>query len=129
MGYLFNKEAVIQAIIDKKMPKAFAHIRKLKDVVDLHLAVNPDYSPKYTGNSANYWQQDILGGKYICPITKEVIGGKTLFCYLRTCGCVMAEKAIKEIPSSTCLVCGKPFTEDDVIIINGTCFALLLIHE
>ena len=38
-------------------------------------------------------------------------------------------KAIKEIPSSTCLVCGKPFTEDDVIIINGTCFALLLIHE
>lgn len=83
------------------MPKEFAHIRKLKDVVDLNLAVNPDYTPKYTGDSANYWQQDILGGKYICPITKEVVGGKTHFCYLRTCGCVMAEKAIKEIPSST----------------------------
>ena len=102
------------------MPKEFAHIRRLKDVVDLNLAVNPDYTPKYTGDSANYWQQDILGGKYICPITKEVVGGKTHFCYLRTCGCVMAEKAIKEIPSSTCLVCGKPFTEDDVILINGS---------
>ena len=102
------------------MPKEFSHIRKLKDVVDLHLAVNPDYTPKYTGDASNYWQQDILGGKYICPITKGVVGGKTHFCYLRTCGCVMAEKAIKEIPSSTCLVCGKPFTEDDVIQINGS---------
>jgi hypothetical protein len=31
----------------------------------------------------------------------------------------MAEKALKEIPSSVCLVCGKAFTPDDIIIING----------
>lgn len=31
----------------------------------------------------------------------------------------MAEKALKEIPSSSCLVCGKSFSPDDVIIING----------
>ena len=77
LGYLFNKDAVIQAIIDKSLPPEFSHIRKLRDVVDLKFAVNPDQSPKYEGNAKNYWQQDILGGKYICPITKETIGGKT----------------------------------------------------
>lgn len=79
LGYLFNKDVVIQAIIDKSLPPEFSHIRKLRDVVDLKFAVNPDYAPKYKGNSSDYWQQDILGGKYICPITKETIGGKTRF--------------------------------------------------
>lgn len=48
------------------------------------------------------------------------------FCYLRTCGCVQALSVLKEIPSDKCLVCDKPFTEDDVIVINGkygSCFA------
>ena len=82
MGYLFNKDAIIQGIIDKSLPAEFAHIRKLRDVVDLKFATNPDYSPKYEGNSKDYWQQDILGGKYICPITKENIGGKTRYDFL-----------------------------------------------
>lgn len=77
LGYLFNKEAVIQGIIDKNLPPEFSHIRKLRDVTDLHFTVNPSYSSKYVGDAKNYWQQDILGGKYICPITKETIGGKT----------------------------------------------------
>lgn len=41
------------------------------------------------------------------------------FCYIRSCGCVIAEKALKEISTSTCLVCGKLFSQDDVIVING----------
>lgn len=48
------------------------------------------------------------------------------FCYLRTCGCVQALSVLKEIPSDKCLVCDKPFSEDDVIVINGeygSCFA------
>jgi len=64
-------------IIDKNLPPEFSHIRKLRDVTDLHFTVNPSYSSKYVGDAKNYWQQDILGGKYICPITKETIGGKT----------------------------------------------------
>ena len=55
----------------------FSYIRKMKDVVDLHFTANPDYKSKYVGDSGDYWQQDILGGKYICPITKAAIGGKT----------------------------------------------------
>ena len=67
---------MIQGIIDKSLPSAFSHIRKLRDIVDLKFGVNPDYTPKYQGNSTDYWQQDILGGKYMCPISKEIMGGK-----------------------------------------------------
>ena len=47
------------------------------------------------------------------------------FCVIKSCGCVISQKVPKEIPSSTCLACGKPFTEDDVIILNGTYYNLL----
>ena len=77
MGYLFNRIALIQALLDKSLPPTFSYIRKMKDVVDLHFTANPDYTSKYVGDSGDYWQQDILGGKYICPITKEAVGGKT----------------------------------------------------
>ena len=77
LGYLFNRIALIQALLDKSLPPTFSYIRKMKDVVDLHFTANPDYKSKYVGDSGDYWQQDILGGKYICPITKEAIGGKT----------------------------------------------------
>ncbi|XP_013783829.1 protein RTF2 homolog [Limulus polyphemus] len=46
--------------------------------------------------------------------------GKYRFCYLRECACVLSEKALKEVKSSVCHKCGKPFKEDDIIIINGT---------
>ena len=32
---------------------------------------------------------------------------------------MQALSVLKEIPSDKCLVCDKPFSEDDVIVING----------
>ena len=32
----------------------------------------------------------------------------------------MAEKALKEIPSDTCLICGKKYCADDIIVLNGS---------
>ena len=41
------------------------------------------------------------------------------FVFLRTCGCVFSERALKEAPSENCHKCGKPFTAGDVLVING----------
>ena len=41
------------------------------------------------------------------------------FVYLRPCCCVFSERALKEAPSKNCHVCSKPFTAEDVIVING----------
>ena len=32
MGLLYNKEAIVRSLIEKNMPSAFRHIKKLKDV-------------------------------------------------------------------------------------------------
>ena len=35
LGLLYNKEDVVKRLIEKTMPKAFRHIRKLRDVKDI----------------------------------------------------------------------------------------------
>ena len=35
LGLLYNKEEVIKHLIEKNMPKAFRHIKKLKDIKEL----------------------------------------------------------------------------------------------
>ena len=35
LGLLYNKEQVIKKMIEKSLPKAFRHIRKLKDIKDI----------------------------------------------------------------------------------------------
>jgi replication termination factor 2 len=41
------------------------------------------------------------------------------FVVLASCGCVITERVIKEIPTKRCLACEKPFEEDDVILLNA----------
>jgi hypothetical protein len=35
LGLLYNKEEVIKHLIEKNMPKAFRHIKKLKDIKEI----------------------------------------------------------------------------------------------
>jgi uncharacterized protein with von Willebrand factor type A (vWA) domain len=49
------------------------------------------------------------------------MNGKYRFCYLRKCGCVISERAMKEVKSENCHRCASPFDADaDVIVINGS---------
>jgi hypothetical protein len=46
------------------------------------------------------------------------MNGKYRFVYLDTCGCVMSEQAMKEVPSKTCIKCTKPYEAVNVIVLN-----------
>ncbi|CAO3573589.1 unnamed protein product [Mortierella alpina] len=46
------------------------------------------------------------------------MNGKHRFVYLDSCGCVMSEQAMKEIPSKTCIKCTKPFESCNVVVLN-----------
>lgn len=48
------------------------------------------------------------------------MNGRHRFCFLRNCGCVFSERALKEIKTETCHKCGIPFQDDDVIVLNGS---------
>jgi hypothetical protein len=55
LGFLYNKEALIQALLNKQLPKTFQHIKKLKDVKDLNISLMEDKEAQET--------------KVICPIS------------------------------------------------------------
>ena len=48
------------------------------------------------------------------------MNGNYRFSYLKNCGCVISERALKEVKSDVCLKCNQQFAQDDIIPINGT---------
>lgn len=55
--------------------------------------------------------------KYFRSFSGLEMNGTSKFCALWSCGCVLSERALKEVVSETCHCCGSPFEKDDVIII------------
>ncbi|KAG8367572.1 hypothetical protein BUALT_Bualt16G0085800 [Buddleja alternifolia] len=107
LGNLFNKEALVEGLLKKNLPKVFGYIKGLKDMISVELAEIP-------GGREN---GDV---KFQCPITGLEFNGNYKFFALRSCGHVLSAKGLKEVKSSGCLVCHKEFVESDKIVINGT---------
>lgn len=92
LGNLYNKEALIERLIDKSLPSALAHISSLKDVVTCHFS-------KEEKNGEM---------RFFCPITMDELNGNHPFVVMRPCGCVVSARALKEIEASECLACNQP---------------------
>lgn len=117
LGRLYNKSAVIEALLNRSiLPMNAKHIRNLKDIKDLNLTPNPEYKKNTESREHTL---DNGPAPYICAITGLEMSGKFRFVCLWSCGCVMSERAIKEINTKICHNCQKPFTEDDVIVLNA----------
>eukprot|EP00271_Cylindrocystis_brebissonii_P018359 TRINITY_DN514_c0_g1_i4.p1 TRINITY_DN514_c0_g1~~TRINITY_DN514_c0_g1_i4.p1 ORF type:complete len:476 (-),score=56.54 TRINITY_DN514_c0_g1_i4:286-1713(-) len=113
LGNLFNKEALIRAIVTKTIPSRFSHIRGLKDIVTIHLTES-------TGEGQIIVDDDVSKGRFHCPITGLEMNGRFRFCALRSCGHVLSVRALKEVATPVCLVCHKQYTEEDKIPVNGS---------
>jgi len=120
LGRLYNKDAIIEYLLNKEAPNSsmLSHIRNLKDIVTLSLTMKQGYQEKDV--SAGDQEADAQDSKYVCPVVGLEMSGKYKFYYIRTCGCVMSERALKEVKSDSCLVCNKKYHEDDLIVLNGS---------
>lgn len=118
LGNLFNKQALVEALLSKNVPKAFSHIKGLKDMISVELESIPG-SESGAGSDV----------KFQCPITGLEFNGKYKFYALKSCGHVLSVKALKEIKSSTCHVCRKEFVESDKIVINGNEEEVIALRE
>lgn len=114
LGNVFNKERLVECLLAKKLPRAFGHIKGLKDMIDVELDMIPGLDSEMNSGHLS------SGNRFQCPITGLEFNGKYKFFALRSCGHVLSAKALKEIKSSKCLVCHKEFTESDKIVINGS---------
>ncbi|GMF12557.1 unnamed protein product [Phytophthora lilii] len=99
LGNLFNKQTVLEHLLAKSMPERFQHITSLKDVVTCRVSR----------------EKEEEGAFWCCPITVAEFNGKQPFVVLFKCGCVLSERALKAVSTKECLVCGKPFEEQDVV--------------
>jgi len=108
LGMLYNKEQLIRALLDKKMPKTFRHITSLKDVKELNVTFNEK-------PAENQSEQNIL-----CPITMLEFNGMNTFFFLWKCGCVFSRKASEELNlKESCIVCGEKINiSTDLINMN-----------
>ncbi|XP_010150616.1 PREDICTED: protein RTF2 homolog [Eurypyga helias] len=122
LGRLYNKDAIIEYLLDKSADKipleAASHIKSIKNVTELNLADNPAWSGDKESIKGDKYD-DMQSARFICPVVGLEMNGKHRFCFLRNCGCVFSERALKEIKSEVCHKCGVPFQEEDVIILNG----------
>ncbi|XP_071699855.1 uncharacterized protein [Rutidosis leptorrhynchoides] len=116
LGNLFNKQALVEALLTKKLPKAFSHIKGLKDMIAVELE-----SIQGEGSDSDV--------KFQCPITGLEFNGKYKFYALKSCGHVLSVKALKEVKSSSCHVCRKEFVESDKIVINGNEEEVIALRE
>ncbi|XP_042318522.1 replication termination factor 2 [Sceloporus undulatus] len=123
LGRLYNKDAVIEFLLDKSSDKvlmeAASHIKSIKNVIELNLTENPAWTGD-KGNTKGDKYDDIQSARFICPVVGLEMNGRHRFCFLRSCGCVFSERALKEIKTEACHKCGIPFKENDVIVLNGT---------
>ena len=119
LGNLYNKEAVIESLLDKSKYENFPeHIKGLKDIKELSLTTNPSYesNKQENGDEMNMANKS----PWICPITGIEMNGNFKFYFLHSCGCVFSDRAYRTIPSgaSKCIKCEKSFGENDLVIIN-----------
>ncbi|XP_030839317.1 replication termination factor 2 isoform X1 [Strongylocentrotus purpuratus] len=118
LGRLYNKEAVLECLLDKSKSESALHIKSLKDVKQLVLTDNPAYQGQKGEKGDGY--VDTHTAPYICPVTGLEMNGKYRFCFIWHCGCVVSEKAFKEVKSDVCHKCGKDLSIEDGILINGS---------
>lgn len=104
LGNLYNKEAVINALLNRTMPEALTHIRALKDVKQCII---------------NWKEAENEGGRrrMVCPVSLEDLDtGSSRAVVIWASGAVISAKSLKEMKFKECPVTSKAFdAEKDII--------------
>lgn len=120
LGFFMNKEALLKALLLKTMPPELNYIRSIKDVYTVHLKRNSDWKQLQQQQQQQQLMQKpgapFMFCPFVCPVSLEPASGQDKFVAIVPCGCVVSLKSYQEVPSESCLVCGKPV--ERVIYIN-----------
>lgn len=118
LGKLYNKESVIELLLNKDRSNAPAnteHLEKLKDVVELELTSNPAFDRKKQSVGDGMYN-DALISPWICPVTGLEMNGRFKFVFSFANGKVVAERAIKVLQKDPAEA--QHFKEVDLVTIS-----------
>ena len=110
LGNLFNKEAIISALINKTLNEQFSHIRGLRDLKQIIFSKNPSFTESRQALTA-----EDAPARYICPITRQDFNGCHPFVLIWTTGWLLSEKAVREMGIDALQAEYGPFSQDDVV--------------
>eukprot|EP00958_Prasinococcus_capsulatus_P009520 scaffold926_cov408-Prasinococcus_capsulatus_cf.AAC.49 len=123
LGSLYNKEAVLKALVEKSMPQRLSYITSLKDIVELKFDMDTSTDAKVASGGVA-----VEAGKFRCPVTLQEFGDpRGRFAALRSTGFVFSERALKvcrsaceEHVSASLDTPGFHIVDEDIITLNGT---------
>ena len=126
IGNLFNKESILEALITKKMSKAYWYIKKIKDVIDVNPTLKVPGCDVIGGDSVNIHNKTAQSesskksqpviNTIICPLTKLELDGFHKFSLLWSWGWIFATQIIENIQlNHECPNWGKSFKDKDII--------------
>lgn len=110
-GHLYNKEAVLQAVLEGSLPPHLSHIKGLRDLT------NATLTP-----AANAGARESDSVSFVCPVAQIPMKGTYQFSLVKDCGCVVSKRALDEITDrSACVHCGTPLSEGEgsLLCLNG----------
>lgn len=114
LGYLLNKEDVIEHLLAKTLPPHLTHIRSLKNLHDATLHANPAYVPT-SGHVQGAEDDD---PPFYCPISMLPMNGRYPFVYIQPTGHVVSQRAFKQVGSRLCPITERSIGPDETIPVN-----------
>lgn len=101
LGNLYNKEAFIGALLNKKLPSRLSHLRALKDVKQCTLS----------------WATEEDERRMVDPVTREILDtGGSRAVLIWPSGVVVSAKTLAELKTKECPVTGTAFDPDKDVI-------------
>jgi len=106
-------------MIEKNLSPSYAHLRSLKDLINLEFQKNEDFQLNKEAQVGDHTEAFV--SPFACPITNRPLNGKYQFCVLSKCGHVFSKKGIETSQTrdvKVCYVCQKGYVDEDVITFN-----------
>lgn len=98
LGFLFNKDALVEALLGKNVPPALGHITSLKHVVEVKLHVE----------SGDAKASDASVATYACPVSGAAMDGRARFVVHRASGLALSQRAFRDAPEVVADLLGLP---------------------
>ena len=105
LGHLYNKESILQALLDKSLKSEFGHVRTLKDVKEVI----------FESASTSNENEKESKCRWMCPLTGLEFNGIVPFLLLWSSGKVISDKGYREMGVEALQEEYGPFTTDDVV--------------
>jgi len=128
LGSLFNKDALVHALLNKTLPPALAYISSLKAVTTLkldpinrastHAAAGPGPGSSSGKGNGNGRGSSCDLAEFQCPVTGLEMNGRYPFVIHKPSGVVLSERALREVPVAAEELLGGKWSKDDLIPVN-----------